>query len=146
MITNTKRRNTERRDTLLSSRRTFYDDFAEELDIFTDEVKHPEWVYRFREDILSKLSPTVRRVARMLHGRVNFKIKYPVEMNGKYKFADIYIPHTNTVIVCLSSHNEFGNICCKTPEKTNHFSERFNVVEVFEYTTSEDIDNKLNLF
>ena len=123
----------------------FYEEFCEELDIFTDENKHPEWVYRFREDILSKLSPTVRRVSRTLHGRVNFKIMYPVEINGKYKFADIYIPHLNTVIVCLSSHKEFGNICCKTPEKTNYFSEKFNVIEVYEYFTTDEIASKLNL-
>lgn len=82
----------------------FWIEFASETDIFTNGILFPDWIFDFREELLTKLSPTVKKVCRVLKGIVDFKIKYPVEIDGKWKFADIYIPSLKTVIVCLSSY------------------------------------------
>ena len=129
----------------LFERSTFWTEFSAETDIFTDQSKFPDWIFDFREELLVKLSPTARRVCRWLKGTVDFKIKYPIEIDDKWKFADIYIPSKRTVIVFLSSHKEFANICHKTPERASFFSDRFRVVEFYEYHDFEYLKQKLEL-
>ncbi|MGJ7024998.1 hypothetical protein [Petrimonas sulfuriphila] len=120
------------------SKPDFWTEFAIESDIFTDERKFPDWVFDFRESHLVKLSPTMKKLCRNLKSLgVGFKIKYPVKVFDKWKFADIYIPKMNTVILVLSSYNEFSKPCCNKSDRAEFFSDKFRVVELYEYNATD---------
>jgi len=118
----------------------FFADFAAETDIFTAENAFPDWVYDFREDLISKLSPSMKKVCRNLKDlKVGFKIKYPVEIFGKWKFADVYIPSKKTVIMVLSSYKHNYSPCNVLPERAEFFKDKFRVIDLYEYNAG-DID------
>ncbi|HBG40949.1 MAG TPA: hypothetical protein DDW85_06005 [Porphyromonadaceae bacterium] len=118
----------------------FFTQFAVETDIFLEKNPYPDWVFDYREGQLMKLSPNLKKVCRNLKAlNVEFKIKYPVKIFDKWKFADIFIPSKKTVIVLLSSYKEFKEVCCKTPDRVKFFEDRFCVVEMYEYNAG-DID------
>lgn len=88
---------------LMEKRLRFRSDFSDELDIYDCGKTFPEWIYRFREPLLDKVSNPVKQLARLLKDAgVIFKIKWPLESEGQWKFADIYIPATDTVVTITS--------------------------------------------
>ena len=88
-------------------REKFFIEFASEIDLYSDGSKYPEWVFEYREELLLKISPNLMKIcSKLKDSGYDFKIKYPFLIDGKYKFADIYIPRKRTVIVKLSYNKE----------------------------------------
>lgn len=83
-----------------SCRSSIFDEFCLEMDLFSDNQPYPDWVFDFREEHLSKMSSKLIKFCRKLKSaNVNFKILYPVNIFGKWKFADIYIPKRKIVVM-----------------------------------------------
>lgn len=135
---------TRKRERRMSRLNKFYDDYATEIDIISDCKSFPEWIYKFREEILQRIPKSFMNLCETLknHG-VNYKIKYPILIDEKYKFADIYLTDYKIVIVCLNSQLEFSKPICSIPEKTKFFSKSYKVIECYEYEV-RDIFKKLN--
>lgn len=122
----------------------FLVEFANEIDVFDSEKSFPEWIIQYREQQIGKVSKFQREICEYLReSGVKFKFKYPIEIDGKYKFADFYIPKKRTVILLLSSFIEFNRMCSKDAERTEFFKDRFKVVELYEYD-KEAFKEKLN--
>lgn len=123
-----------------NDKNSFFTEFAVETDILTAENSFPDWIYDFREELLTKLSPSMKKVCRNLKNlEVGFKIKYPVEIFGKWKFADIYIPKKKTVIIVTSSFKHQHHPCNVLPERAEFFKDRFRVIDLYEYNAG-DVD------
>lgn len=115
---------------LLEQRLRFRDEFCVELDIFDSEVKFPEWIYEFREPLLDKVSKPLKQLARLLKDcGVNFKMKWPLEIDGKWKFADIYIPGKD-MVVTVTSKADYLRPSLFMNEKAEFFSRSHNVCQL----------------
>lgn len=107
-------------------------EFAEEIDLFCLETSFPEWIIQYREEILNKIGRDFRKICRKLKDSdIRFYIKYPVEIDGKWKFADVYIPKSSTVVLLLSDKDLIGHPCSMKSEREQWFSDRFRVVGVY---------------
>ncbi len=112
----------------------FWDDFADELDLRTCAVSFPDWIYSIREEQLYKISPKLIKFCRLLkyHG-LSFKIKYPIERDGKWKFADVYIPSARAVVNYVYNCRPFG----LPTARSEFFRLRYRVFEI-ESSDSEE--------
>lgn len=128
----TKAKYSKRVQRKMTVNESFFVEFAEEIDLFCLETKLPEWIIQFREEILKKIGRDFRKICRKLKDSdVKFYIKYPVEIDGKWKFADVYIPKGKTVLLLLSDKDLIGHPCNMRPDKERWFEDRFRVVGVY---------------
>lgn len=115
----------------------FFTEFAEELDVFDSEREIPDWVFEYRENILSNLSYPLKRICRYLRDcREVFKIKYPIHANGKWKYADVYLPNKNMIIFLGNKYSKR-----RFPEmkkRSRLFKGRYRVFEVKDLMDLED--------
>ena len=119
---------------------SFYEEFAVELDLFDSTLSVPAWAFDYREGIIRKLIAETKRICRFVKSLgLNFKIKWPVEINGTWKFADLYFPKQRTVIVVNNPMNDFRP-CCMPSDRAEFFRERYRVVEV---ETLADLKRKM---
>lgn len=108
----------------------FYEEFAVELDLFDSTLGVPVWVFDYRETMIRKLTAETKRICRFVKSLgLNFKIKWPIEINGKCKFADLYFPKQRTVVIINNPMNDFRP-CCMPSDRAEFFRERYRVVEV----------------
>lgn len=82
------------------NRISVHEDFCQEMDLFSDNQPFFDWIFDYREHHLSKISSKLIKICRKLKSaKVNFKILYPINIFGKWKFADIYIPKRKIVVM-----------------------------------------------
>lgn len=106
-------------------------EFACELDIFDSPVRFPAWVYGYREELLGKLSPELRKICRRLKSLdLGFKIKWPVEIGGQWKFADVFFPRQRTVLMVTNAMAVAGRPHWMLSDRAEFFKGRYRVVEV----------------
>lgn len=95
-----------------NKKESFYNEFATELDLFSLYVSFPDWIYDFREKILFKIGKKFRVLCQNLKDAgVKFYIKYPIETDGQWKFADIYIPDSDLVVLLIRDYELIGLPC-----------------------------------
>lgn len=120
----------------------FIMDFASELDIMQAAMPFPDWVFCYRDDHIRKLSPEFRRIAKWLRGMgLRFKMKWPVEIDGKWKYADFFFPRQQTVIIVANPMDNFSPVGI-SGERARFFSDRFRVIEI---ETLADLERKMEL-
>lgn len=108
----------------------FYTEFAEELDIFDSTLSIPDYHFNSREQLISTIRPVKRKIARFLKELgLRFKILWPIEIDGKWKFADFYFPRQRTVIIVTNPMNDFRP-CCLPSDRAEFFNQRYRVLEV----------------
>lgn len=125
----------------MTKKESFFMEFAPEIDIFDELSAFPEWIYDYREDILCRVTRNFRVLCQNL--KINgyrFKVKYPVCIDGKWKFADIYIPDYSVVVVLRTDKEEIGLPCHSSTDRERWFSDRFRVVSVSSYSISDVCD------
>lgn len=84
-------RKTRRKSPKMSKFDLFLADLATELDIFDSTQSLPQWAFGYRDDLIRKIGPELKKICRKLKSLgLNFKIKWPVEIDGKWKFADVF--------------------------------------------------------
>ena len=133
-----KRQKTKR----VSVMEQFIIDFASELDIMQSAMSFPSWVFDYRDDHIRKLSPEIRKIAKWLREMgLRFKMKWPIEIDGKWKFADFFFPKHKTVIIVANPMENFSPIGI-SGERARFFHDRFRVIEI---ETLEDLERKMRM-
>lgn len=133
-----KRQRTKR----VSVMEQFILDFAEELDIMQSSMPFPDWAFCYRDDHIRKLTPETRKIARWLKDLgLRFKMKWPIEIDGKWKYADFYFPRQRTVIVVANPMRNFGPAGLDG-ERARFFRDRFRVIEI---ETLADLERKMRM-
>lgn len=116
-------------------------DFATEIDLFDSNLGVPRWVFDYRDDILRKISPELRRICYALKQLgLTFKIKWPVEIDGKWKFADILFPRQRTVLTVANPMELADKPHWMLSDRSEFFKDRYRVVEV---ETLEELQRKI---
>lgn len=134
-----KRKYKEKKNFLTS----FCEEFATELDIFDSTLSIPAWTFDYRDDLIHKISPELRKICRKLKTLgLNFKIKWPVEIDGRWKFADVFFPRQRTVLMVTNAMAVGRRPHWMLSDRAEFFRDRFRVVEV---ETLEDLERKMDL-
>lgn len=106
-------------------------EFANELDIFDSSLNVPSWTFDYRDDLIRKITPELRKICRALKEiGLTFKIKWPVEIDGKWKFADVFFPRQRTVLMLTNAMAVSGRPHWMLSDRAEFFKDRFRVVEV----------------
>ena len=109
------------------------------MDLFSENQSFPDWIFDYREHHLSKISSKLIKFCRKLKSaNVNFKILYPINIFGKWKFADIYIPKHKIVVMVTT----YPHLAGWLTERARFFEEMFKVYEL----DGCESENKLNKF
>ncbi len=121
----------------------FFQNFAAEIDLFDSDLAIPEWVFDYRDDLIRKVSPELRKICQALKDRgLNFKIKWPVQIDGKWKFADVFFPRQRTVLIVANPMDLAGKPHWMLSERAEFFKDRFRVVEV---ETLDELRHKMEI-
>ncbi len=109
------------------NRISVYEEFCQEMDLFIENQPFPDWIFDYREHHLSKISSKLIKFCRKLKSaKVNFKILYPINIFGKWKFADIYIPKRKIVVMVTT----YPHLAGWLTERARFFEEMFKVYEL----------------
>lgn len=135
-----RKKNNKKKESVLAR---FCEDFSYELDIFDSWLEIPDWVFSLRETQILKISPAMRKICRRLKEiGLDFKIKWPVEIDGKWKFADVLFPRQRTVLIVTNAMALLGRPHWMLSDRAEMFRSLFRVVEV---ETLADLDRKIRL-
>lgn len=136
----TKTSKTRRKSEIRPRKPQFWEEFAAELDIFDSSLDIPAWTFDYRDDLIRKISPELRKICRTLKDLgLRFKIKWPVEIDGKWKFADVFFPGQKTVLILGNPMANFRP-CGQLSYRAEFFRDRYRVVEV---ETLEELQRKM---
>lgn len=126
----------KKRNTRLN-RISIYEEFCVEMDLFSESINFPDWVFDYREHHLSKINQKLIKFCRIIKSKgIEFSILYPIQINGKWKFADIYIPSAKSVVMFTSGLKPIGSMS----ERTRFFLDRFKVYEIDGYESENNIN------
>lgn len=121
----------------------FWEEFATELDIFDSSFDFPAWIFDFRDSLIRKMSPELKKVCRWLKGsNLEFKIKWPIAVDGKWKFADVYFPQKRTVLMVTNAMALSSRPCWMLSDRAEFFKSRFRVIEV---ETLTELEHRIQL-
>ena len=127
------RRNTKNED--------FFLEFANEIDLFSLQKSFPEWIYDYREDILHRVRKEFRVMCQFLKDAgVVFYIKYPIEIDGKWKFADVFIPKGRIVVLLLNDSETIGLPCHSKTDREIWFSDRYRTIGICTYDVGRTLE------
>lgn len=120
---------------------SIYEEFCVEMDLFSDNQPYPDWVFDFREQHLSKVSSKLIKFCRKLKAaNVEFKILYPMQIFGKWKFADVYIPKHKTVVMVTTRPHPAAWLT----DRARFFQDRCKVYELDGYETEDYLSKLIN--
>lgn len=126
-----KKRNKQEKKTRLAKFEQFCLDFAAEIDILSSQTAFPDWVFDYRDDLIRKISPELRKICYSLKQRgLVFKVKWPVQIDGKWKFADIIFPRQRTVLMVTNAMELGTRPHWMLSDRAEFFKGHFRVVEV----------------
>lgn len=132
-----KRKLKEKKNSIAS----FCEEFAAELDIFDSTLDIPAWTFDYRDDLIRKIGPELCKICRKLKCLgLNFKIKWPIEIDGKWKFADVFFPKQRTVLMVTNAMAIGYRPHWMLSDRAEFFADRFRVVEV---ETLVDLERKM---
>lgn len=118
---------------------TIYEEFCQEMGLFSDSQDYPDWVLDFHEEHLRKISSKLIKFCRELKAaKMEFKILYPLQIFGKWKFADVYFPKRETVVMVTTRPHPAAWLT----DRARFFQDRYKVYELDGYE-SEDTINEL---
>lgn len=136
-------RETQRKSPKMSKFDLFLADFATELDIFDSTQSLPQWAFDYRDDLIRKIGPELKKICRKLKSLgLNFKIKWPVEIDGKWKFADVFFPKQRTVLMVTNAMAVGCRPHWMLSDRAEFFRDRFRIVEV---ETLAELERKMRL-
>ena len=121
----------------------FLADLATELDIFDSTQSMPQWAFGYRDDLIRKIGPELKKICRKLKSLgLNFKIKWPVEIDGKWKFADVFFPKQRTVLMVTNAMAVGCRPHWMLSDRAEFFRDRFRIVEV---ETLAELERKMSI-
>lgn len=129
-----KSRRKRKKERKMSKKESFFMEFAAEIDLFALQDSFPEWVYDYREAILNKVDKGFRVMCQFLKDSgVRFYVKYPIEINGKWKYADAYLPDQKVVVLLLNDMETIGLPCHSKTDREIWFSDKYRTVGINRY-------------
>ena len=136
-------RKTQHKSPKMSKFDLFLADLATELDIFDSTQSLPQWAFDYRDDLIRKIGPELKKICRKLKSLgLNFKIKWPVEIDGKWKFADVFFPKQRTVLMVTNAMAVGCRPRWMLSDRAEFFRDRFRIVEV---ETLAELERKMQL-
>ena len=136
-------RKTQRKSPKMSKFDLFLADLATELDIFDSTQSLPQWAFDYRDDLIRKIGPELKKICRKLKSLgLNFRIKWPVEIDGKWKFADVFFPKQRTVLMVTNAMAVGCRPHWMLSDRAEFFRDRFRIVEV---ETLAELERKMRL-
>lgn len=136
-------RKTQRKSPKMSKFDLFLADLATELDIFDSTQSLPQWAFDYRDDLIRKIGPELKKICRKLKSLgLNFRIKWPVEIDGKWKFADVFFPKQRTVLMATNAMAVGCRPHWMLSDRAEFFRDRFRIVEV---ETLAELERKMRL-
>ena len=121
----------------------FLADLATKLDIFDSTQSMPQWAFGYRDDLIRKIGLELKKICRKLKSLgLNFKIKWPVEIDGKWKFADVFFPKQRTVLMVTNAMAVGCRPHWMLSDRAEFFRDRFRIVEV---ETLAELERKMQL-
>ena len=134
---------TRKKSKIRPQKSQFREVFAAELDIFDSTLNIPAWTFDYRDDLIRKISPELKKICcRLKEIGLSFKIKWPVEIDGKWKFADVFFPKQRTVLMVTNAMAVSGRPHWMLSDRAEFFKDRFRVVEV---ETLAELERKMQL-
>lgn len=118
-------------EALMEQRLVFRRVYAEELNIDDLQEDYPEWVHKYREPMLDRVSMPTKQLCKLFkEHNIWFKIKCPIKVDTSYKFCDIYIPEIDAIVMVQSKKDS------KTPnlfsnERADLFSKSHEVYNLY---------------
>lgn len=136
-------RKTQRKSPKMSKFDLFLADLATELDIFDSTQSLPQWAFDYRDDLIRKIGLELKKICRKLKSLgLNFKIKWPVEIDGKWKFADVFFPKQRTVLMATNAMAVECRPHWMLSDRAEFFRDRFRIVEV---ETLAELERKMSI-
>lgn len=130
-----------KRKTNKIDRAAIYSEFCQEMDLFSDSQPYPDWVFDFREDLLSKMSSSLIKICRKFKAaNIEFKILYPMRIDGKWKFADIYINKCGTVVMVTTKPHPAAWLT----DRARFFQDRCKVYELDGYESESSLQSLID--
>lgn len=118
------------------SKISVFEEFCQEMDLFSENQPFSDWIFDYREHHLSKISPKLIKFCRKLKSaKVEFKILFPMQIDGKWKFADVYIPNRQTVILVTTYPHSTGWLT----QRARFFADRCKVYELDGYESEDKL-------
>lgn len=113
--------------------------YAEELNIDDLQEDYPEWVHKYREPMLDRISNPTKQLCRLFkENNVWFKIKCPIKTNTSYKFCDIYIPDIDAIVM-IKSKKDSSTPTLFSDEKADLFAKNHEVYNLsYDSVNSKD--------
>lgn len=109
----------------------FFAEYCNEADIFDSDAHFPDWIYEFREQNLCRIGKNFRLMCQILKDEgFDFKIKYPVENDGRWKFADAYLPKYNVCVLLMNEKAYIGLPCWSKSDRELFFEDKCSVIAV----------------
>ncbi|MFA6718947.1 MAG: hypothetical protein WCS15_07690 [Prevotella sp.] len=134
IIKNKRQQRTRARETVNDR---FFSEYCSEIDIFDSNYHFQDWIYDFREQSLRKIGKNFRLMCQVLKDEgFEFKVKYPIEVDGKWKFADAYLPKHNAVVLLMSECDYIGLPCWSKSDRELFFEGRCKVIAMLPYEFS----------
>lgn len=135
----------ERRVSRIEDKKTvkesFFEEFAPEIDLFSLDDSFPEWVYSYRENTLNKIGKSFRVLCQYLKDSgIKFFIKYPIEIGGKWKFSDVYLPDYSVVLLLTSDYETIGLPCHSKTLREIWFGAKYRTIPVYTYDIARVLD------
>ena len=136
-------RETQLKSPKMSKFDLFLADLATELDIFDSTQSLSQWAFGYRDDLIRKIGPELKKICRKLKSLgLNFKIKWPVEIDGKWKFADVFFPKQRTVLMVTNAMAVGCRPHWMLSDRAEFFRDRFRIVEV---ETLAELERKMSI-
>lgn len=118
----------------------FREDFADELLFCDSEEKYPSWLGCYRDKAIANIDKHLADLCYVLkRSGVSFKIKYPILVNGRWKFADIYVD--GVVVLLIQDHETIGLPCHSKTDRELSFGDSCKVLPIHTY----EIENAVEL-
>lgn len=113
--------------------------YAEELNIGDLQEDYPEWVHKYREPMLDRVSKPTKQLCKLFkEHNIWFKIKCPIKVDTSYKFCDIYIPEIDAIVM-IKSKKDSSTPTLFSDEKADLFAKNHEVYNLsYDSVNSKD--------
>lgn len=102
------------------------------VNIYLDGMEYdlPDWVFDYREELINKVTQNGKRLyAKLFEMGLDFKIRFPYNNLGKWKFADALLPKHNLIIL-LMNYRETVTSVCSMYDRRSFFDDKYKCVMI----------------
>lgn len=129
-----RRKKSERKAEAPKRNDEFLKEYADAVDLRGDERIVPTWVYAYRNEILDRVGNNFQELCGVLRSAgIAFKVKYPILVDGKWKFADFMIPDGRIFVMLIQNYETIGLPCHSKTNRELAFGDNIRLVPIYVY-------------